>query len=888
MLLILFFLPSRSNAQLPCFDVTNQCAGFDPAVWASFKCIEGPIKVSELISGTILLSQIDATTTLQRIVVKGTLTVDITTASGGYTFAEGSTIIFNDENSEIIVDPGCQLTLDKMKVSGCLTMWKNILVSEGARLNVKNGCEIYSGIEAIKALPNSSISITDNIFGANYIAIAIGSLANQQMPINFIPNGGIWGNQISGGNLKTPLPGQKSLVGIRIGGISDISIGKAGPNPNLISGLKNSFGPGTACNGISAFNSNITIRNTKFSDIASPADPVVNTALSGVQGSTIKLFGLGLTTNTIEFGNTGVYLSNSGAEISDVKFKDNTVDVHNTSSMSILRTLKIKDCIFDGFDKIGVEVIGGCRLSTFEVTKCVFDDNRDRIGNRKYIIVIPTTPIDGIGFKFSENKFYFRNRIAPFPNVIGASGVVLSNIHRGVGSDNEFYDEGTIVGLSRSFIGVTMEACLNFVWEGNDFLGSGSSIPQLDSETGFLVSNSPFCQYNCNFLDGFNTGMQFYGDCSTSSIYNNSFNSHSRYALDLTENGTVIGRQFKKYNQWNGSGAFKMFSSYNPFNANHKFQVQRSLFTIHTVNTNLPAWANPRKVENVDPDPNWFEGNNTWPPLVDLCPLIYKDPEEPKLDISEKALIEGNFLPYRGFASNTSDATFLLYQHMTEDSTLRPYASVEATWYANNYTSNIGKLWRVYNGYISLPSAAPTAAATQLLSDLNAIGAANTFEQNLRNALRIFLEKFIYESESFTSQQTSELISIANQCRYEGGVGVVLARLAIGQSSAKDGDCPLVFGRLEGGERSNQNVINFLNTTVFPNPAEQSFSIRLDRPIQNGTLRIINLQGQVIGNWTFSGDNLEISEANIVSGLYVLEVHEQGNTLSRTKLVFNH
>jgi hypothetical protein len=886
-LLILLSLTTRGTAQLPCFDVTNVCAGSDPVIWETYQCIQGPVNVSDLM-GTLLKSQVDATTMQQRIVIKGTLTVDISTASGGYSFVNSSSIIFNDENSEIVVAPGCMLTLDDTEVKGCFRMWKNILVSGGGTLNVRNGCTLSGGINAIRVMPHANISITDNTFFANYESISIGiSTGVVKLPVNILSGGGVWGNQISGGNLKPPLANEKSLRGIQLINVANFTIGNSSHAENFISDLTKTV-TGETCNGIKAANSDIIIRNTRFANIANPIDPQDDAAIAGVQNSDITLEGLGLVTSTISGGNVGVYLSNSDAEITDAKFSNNDLGVvHNSIIQDPLRRLKIKDCVFKGFKDKGVTITGSCKLSTFEIERSVFDDDEDQKGIREYISVRSQTAIDGSGFKFLNNKFYFRNRPFPGPGSIDGLGVYLTNIHKGLGAGNEFYDEGTLAGgLARTFVGVSMDGCKTFVWEGNNFIGSGISGPAAVSEICFLVSNSTFCQYNCNFLDGFNLGMQFYGDCSGSSIYRNSFNLHPSNAIDFAEDGVVIGGQFKKYNEWNGSGVYMLYTNYNPTNPQHKFRVGRSLFTIHTENDNLPSWANPIRVGNTEPDSNWFKGINTWPPLVDQCPEITIDPTDPKLDLGEKAIIAGNFIPFEGYPANTWDASFSLYHHMTVDPSVRPMGSMEATWYSNNYTSNLGKFYRVFDGFVSLSSSTPNATATQLLLDLNAINVTNVHEQNLKTSLLIFLEHNISQSESYSPQQITQLSAIANQCRFEGGTGVVLARLALGQPSTRVEDCSENFQQRDEGATSQYKAVNIVQTSIFPNPAAHFFHIRLDRNIQNGTARILDWQGRVINNWDFSGGTLEVLDVDITPGMYILEIIQQNQTLSRSKLAF--
>jgi len=93
LLMVNLMIVSQGATQLPCLGVATECSGStDPAVWATYKCIQGPANFSDLASPgqSLLLPQSQAATTAQRIIVKGLIKDDISTATGGYTFAAGS------------------------------------------------------------------------------------------------------------------------------------------------------------------------------------------------------------------------------------------------------------------------------------------------------------------------------------------------------------------------------------------------------------------------------------------------------------------------------------------------------------------------------------------------------------------------------------------------------------------------------------------------------------------------------------------------------------------------------------------------------------------------------------------------------------------------------
>ena len=91
---------------------------------------------------------------------------------------------------------------------------------------------------------------------------------------------------------------------------------------------------------------------------------------------------------------------------------------------------------------------------------------------------------------------------------------------------------------------------------------------------------------------------------------------------------------------------------------------------------------------------------------------------------------------------------------------------------------------------------------------LAAITTTNTPEQNLKSVLTVLADAIaINAGDTYTAAQTSTLESIAAQCRYAGGYGVVLARIALKKNLAKYNDeamCPPVGGAQGGGEDRSQ------------------------------------------------------------------------------------
>ncbi|HMX40614.1 MAG TPA: T9SS type A sorting domain-containing protein, partial [Saprospiraceae bacterium] len=144
--------------------------------------------------------------------------------------------------------------------------------------------------------------------------------------------------------------------------------------------------------------------------------------------------------------------------------------------------------------------------------------------------------------------------------------------------------------------------------------------------------------------------------------------------------------------------------------------------------------------------------------------------------------------------------------------------------------------------------------------------------------LHIFFDQYLNAGLPLTSQQTSDLTTIADLCRYEGGLAVVLARLALGQASVRTGDCNgSSWSQGEGGEdRLSLAVENSIGSLrVAPNPAKGQFEVLTDRPLESGTAILTDLNGRQIGTWPMSGASLSINCSGISPGIYLLEVREE-------------
>ena len=677
------------------------------------------------INAGIIVPTALSSSTLQRIVIKGQLRVDVTDISG-YTFPAGSVIVFADASGELSVRPGRKLTIQGATVTGCNAMWNQIDVWPSGTLILENSI-VRDGVSAVHVQPGATISLIGNQFRRDLVSITLGTGTLGQ--INYAAGGGIWGNTFAGDEgLIAPNADKRPSQGLLVLSIGSLTIG--GAAQNLFKDYTNTFGNGQICVGIGIDKSNVTVNNTRFENVGRSNVGASNASIYVTSG-TLNLNGLGNTganQNTIFFDSNiqspsagdGIQLYASSATINNAKIDGILTGVYSfrPNGATPSTFLNVYNSNFIRFAKDAIIATTNplstipLNMSSFRVINCLFDDNSLVTGTKFGVKAESGFTTSGAGFKFSNNKMYHRAR--PTDDNYKFYCFYLTLIEGGLGEYNELYDEGTVFFTSpNEFKGVWVSSCKKVSWASNDIIGN--QIDGFNNEFAFDVADSPQCYYSCNFMDGLLYGMQFRNLCTSSGLTQNSFNRHASAGIALNETGTVIGQQLLRLNAWNANGAgkeaFMQFAGYNPFFVNDINQVQKSLFRIQTNNENTVWWANPRVVNTGGNDPNWYKGPLEGSILTYYC-VEPAYPVKADLDGIEKGLLVGTYSPYRNFAANTWEAEFQLYDKLLMDTDLRPTGSLESTWYLNKYNTNIGKLVQVNKGLLNLTEPVPSGSAT--------------------------------------------------------------------------------------------------------------------------------------------------------------------------------
>jgi hypothetical protein len=81
----------------------------------------------------------------------------------------------------------------------------------------------------------------------------------------------------------------------------------------------------------------------------------------------------------------------------------------------------------------------------------------------------------------------------------------------------------------------------------------------------------------------------------------------------------------------------------------------------------------------------------------------------------------------------------------------------------------------------------------------------------------------------------------------------------------------------------NENTAN-LGVSIFPNPASEEFTVKVDNPTAKLHIALYNLTGQQVGSYSSGGNQLTIPRNNLPNGVYVAQI-EVGSSVVRRKIL---
>jgi hypothetical protein len=177
--------------------------------------------------------------------------------------------------------------------------------------------------------------------------------------------------------------------------------------------------------------------------------------------------------------------------------------------------------------------------------------------------------------------------------------------------------------------------------------------------------------------------------------------------------------------------------------------------------------------------------------------------------------------------------------------------------------------------------------AADVLGDITGISPLNTWESNFAILLRIQLESIINQTwPDLSTNQMDSLESVAEQCRYLGGISVVRARgITMGLAGFdvdEDNYCDP-----RSTSNVNQVVEQALPLEIFPNPANTSVNVMLPKEVGSFRLVVRDMLGKKYHDFYIQGNGdatFPIYLDQLSSGMYSIQLFSPDSKMYSTTL----
>ncbi|MCS7035942.1 MAG: T9SS type A sorting domain-containing protein [Saprospiraceae bacterium] len=841
-----------------------------------------------------------------------------------YAFAPGSDIVLLNG---ALLWVRSHLSIEQSALRGCGSPWHGIRVEANGILQLK-GNAIANSCEGVILLANSKAEIAGNQFNDTYTCVqAYGAvtLTGDGIAYNIFDGSAI---QVSGCSASAP-------AAIRLSNVPQITIGNVIPDgiPNQVIGY---------LTGIRAANSNLDVVNTVFR--ASPTGTAIS--LNGSDGTySANIIGVGsAATSPATISNYGFGISsrNYNVSLKDAYLKKVQRGVSSLNNAFPV-AFDIRKNRFEAYNVFGIYIVRSPLTQVTIRENIAVDNSEGEDGLRNWISWQKNTlaSLTGSGYIY-RNKFYDDAKVAPDPAIIYESmGVYVLESSGLKIEDNEFYQNYSSTAL-HDFRGIWQYKSPNNQLIGNEVTGVAgpNTVINATPYRGIYIVESGNTFMSCNSASGLNRGVDFEGPNCDGTDFRYNVMSNNIIGLYLAD-GTIIGQQYEKENRWPGNlppgGLFEAL--YDGSSA----IAYASTFFINDPNTTSDFWAVPRQPLNLfDGTPNspsgvlfCFEGTGgerelsasdemaiagTFPAHKGYPASVWEAELRAFAALAENPdLRPANSAAEAFYTAREAGVMGSLYRAKRDwEGLYRFTPALEAAW-ADNRSDIEDKLETIRSLYAQLREAEnqaerdalmqsiaetqneisdlqQTAAdladqyadlianrAQQLALDLSLIDATEVWEQNVRTVLALQVEHVLTGAETWTTGQYNALKAIADQCRHEGGIGVVMARAAIDAANYDDAAmCPGYTA-----PRSREEV-RTLTARLMPNPASDHCRLLFEKPL-TGMLQIANPQGQTVHRtWLKERVELNLDTRNLPAGIYQIEVRTEDGQRSLSRLSIVH
>ncbi len=312
-----------------------------------------------------------------------------------------------------------------------------------------------------------------------------------------------------------------------------------------------------------------------------------------------------------------------------------------------------------------------------------------------------------------------------------------------------------------------------------------------------------------------------------------------------------------------------------------------------------------------------------------------------RLSDADLHVLSSNYPPYMGYTASVWEAGLRLFNNLDMHPSLRTFGSAALAYYNNNSVATLGKLYtalktvrfigqstqniidkqteidtlldQIYvldaqiinaqndtqesqllaqrdiliteylqkkSEYEQLVATVFVASQQQANTQLAALTSASTFtawEQNLKTVLQYQLG-ILATGQSLSQTQIGVLQTIANQCRYQGGFGVLLARKMLPGQQYDDNI--LCSGRSSDPDNKRPNEV-----VIYPNPANDFIHLGASKETDAGSALLFDALGRMVRNYTWSGLGTRMDISDIPNGTYFLKITLEGQPSVIKKVV---
>jgi len=899
---------------------------------STYECITSSGDIGDL-TGFGLLGPVSAATTPQFIILDATLTIE-----QAYTFYEGSIIVMMPD-AEIIVTSTLNIP-EHITIRGCGDPWTQIRVTSGARLRLKNS-DISNSCQGINLESGSRAEIVNNNFTENYICIQaagfISLLGGKGIAHNTFDGTDIPSGCSGGGSAAIRLTDVEYIV---IGNMT----GTGSPNEIISynvgidainSGLKIS---NTTFTSITAGNVAIKLVSTG-TVLTADISGLGHTALSPAfiedytEGIWIQNYNLTLDNAYFKRQIAAIrYLSTSNLvtslDVQHTRFEDYT-SYGIFSSGRAYRTVNIQENDFEAGNEDEDEFCIGVawyqnRSKGFELFDNVFNDNDKPDYN-----TMLSKPYRTYGILASAPRYL---------------NIQYNDFSQNYSSETHDYRGILLNGLltptsSNDVIGNNFIA--NF---GPLINGEMSPDPDplcgYCAYVGLNIGESPNNTISCNTTEGFNSGIRFEGPACANTDFKFNAMTDDEAGLHLTA-GKVIGQQTDKENLWPGAVAGDGVAEaiFDP--PYTSALLMGSKFLINDAVTTSDYWADPVSPSSNWFHLNSGEPSEIYncprvfdPEKSETDRQVIEEEFEaylgyPASTWEAELNAYAKFAMYPDLLIGETTETEDFYDKHNEGNIGKFYramvaldtvdllpASVEDDWdaaqsvveglmddmdqliidieEAEGERAREEILEEMDDVNLDLQDARETCEdladsylsdlhdrAAALLLDLGDIEEIEIWEVNLKTVLTFYAQRVFSGATVWSAGKMDTLQNIADQCRFEGGIGVVMARVALNSFDYDDvAMCP--------GVEERSDAVTTLRASVVPNPSAGNCRITFRKSL-SGSLSVTNSNAQIVRTIELTDANFfDLDTRSWPNGTYFLAIEDAEGQRSNEKLVVIH